>query len=148
MILCVNTPCDETTHHSHVIHTHYNNVRYIEWITRVNGARCLTARQLSDNIRSCAFITRINAYTVRRAYRVRMPLLEVCLYGESTYRVNTPERWSVLIYSELLLTLVNAYNVEVLVWRGCLFGEVARVWIFPTIFQSRNARSYLSKCSK
>ena len=48
MILCANTPCDETTHNSHVIHTHYNNVRYIEWITRVNGARCLTTRHTRE----------------------------------------------------------------------------------------------------
>ena len=68
---------------------------------------------MSDNIQSCAFITRINAYTVRSAYIVRMSLLEVCLYGESTYRVNTPERWSVLICSELLITLVNAFKVDV-----------------------------------
>ena len=46
MIPYVNNPCDETTHNSHGIHTHYNNVRYIEWITRVNGARCLTARHI------------------------------------------------------------------------------------------------------
>ena len=45
-----------------------------------------------DNIRSYALIKRINAYTVRSAYRVRMPLLEVCLYGESAYRVNAPKR--------------------------------------------------------
>ena len=63
-----------------------------------------------------------------------MSFLEVCLYGESTYRVNTPERRSVIICSELLITLVNAYKEEVLVWRRCLFGDVARVRIFATIF--------------
>ena len=66
---------------------------------------------------------------------VRMPLLEVCLYGESTYRGNTPERRSVLICSELLITLVDAYKVEVLVWRRCLFSEVARVRIFRLYFK-------------
>ena len=49
MILCANTPCDETTHNSPVIHTHYNSIRYIEWVTRVNGARCLTARHTREN---------------------------------------------------------------------------------------------------
>ena len=45
MIPYVDTVCDETTLNSHVTHTHYNNVRYIEWVTRVNGAQCLMARQ-------------------------------------------------------------------------------------------------------
>ena len=107
MIPYVDTLCDETTHNSHVIHTHYNNVRYVKWITRVNGARCITARRLSDNIGSCAFITRISAYTVRSANEVRMPLLEVRLCGEGTYMVKTPKRRSVLTCSEMLITLTK-----------------------------------------
>ena len=74
---------------------------------------------LSDNIRSCAFTTRMNAYKVRSAYRVRMPFLEVCLYGESTYMVNMPERWSVPICSEILIALTTR------IWWKCLYSGCA-----------------------
>ena len=39
MIPYNNIQCDETTHNSNVLYTHYNNGRYIERVTCVNEAR-------------------------------------------------------------------------------------------------------------
>ena len=39
MIPYVDIPCDETTNNSHVIIIQYNDIRYNDWVTRVNEAR-------------------------------------------------------------------------------------------------------------
>ena len=40
MMPYVNISCDEMKRNSPVLNTHYNNVRYVEFITRGNEIRC------------------------------------------------------------------------------------------------------------
>ena len=62
-----------------MLHTHYNNVRYIEWVTRVNGTRCLTARQMSKPFSFVLYLVRFAS--ILEGILLIIAALVKCSYG-------------------------------------------------------------------
>ena len=84
---------------------------------------------LSDSIRSCAYMVRTRAYTVKE------PLVWECLYHKYVYTMKMPKQW-------MCLYVENAYTIKVTTRQMCLYDNMMRV--FTALFHIWYALGYSS----